>query len=64
MQYWSVKNPHCMKEVDIQNHRSFNVRSYILWDQNNGPYVFQGYLNGEMFLDHSRMFQLVVPQPE
>lgn len=51
MHYWSQTNPHWMREVDHQNRWSVNVWCGILGDRIIGPFVFDGHLNGESYLN-------------
>lgn len=51
MHYWSIVNPHWMREVDHQNRWSVNVWCGILGNKIIGPFIFNGFLNGEMYLN-------------
>lgn len=51
MHYWSQTNPHWMREVDHQNRWSVNVWCGVLGDRIIGPFVFDGHLNGESYLN-------------
>lgn len=51
MHYWSRTNPHWMREVDHQNRWSVNLWCGVLGDRIIGPFVFDGYLNGESYLN-------------
>lgn len=51
MHYWSRTNPHWMREVDHQNRWSVNLWCGVLGDRIIGPFVFDGHLNGESYLN-------------
>lgn len=54
MHYWSPVNPHWMREVDYQNRWSVNVWCGILNGQIIGPFIFNGHLNGQVYLNFLR----------
>ncbi|XP_011864210.1 PREDICTED: uncharacterized protein LOC105560037 [Vollenhovia emeryi] len=49
MHYWSVENPHWLRQVEHQ--RPWNVWCGILGTQVIGPYFIEGNLNGQMYSD-------------
>lgn len=49
MHYWSVENPHWLREVEHQRPWSVNVWCGIIGDQLIGPYFIDGNLNGEKY---------------
>lgn len=49
--YWSQTNPHWMREVDHQNRWSINVWCGVLGHRIIGPFIFNGHLNGESYLN-------------
>lgn len=52
--YWSANNPHWMLQIEHQNRWSVNVWCGILGDNIIGPFVFNGHLNGQMYLNFLR----------
>lgn len=54
MHYWSENNPHWMRQVDHQNRWSVNVWCGIVEGRIIGPFVFDGNLNGERYLQFLR----------
>lgn len=51
MHYWATNNPHWMLELDHQHKWSVNVWCGILGNRIIGPYIFNGRLNGESYLN-------------
>lgn len=51
MHYYSQNNPHWMQEVQHQGKWSVNVWCGILCGQIIGPFIFDGNLNGEIYLN-------------
>lgn len=49
LHYWSVDNPHWMREVNHQVRWSVNVWCGIIGCRVIGPYYFDGNLNGDMY---------------
>lgn len=51
MHYWSIENPHWLREVEHQRQWSVNVWCGIVGDKLVGPYFIEGNLNGEKYRD-------------
>ncbi|XP_011860699.1 PREDICTED: uncharacterized protein LOC105557910 [Vollenhovia emeryi] len=51
MHYWSVENPHWLRQVEHQRPWSVNVWCGILGTQIIGPYFIEDNLNGQMYSD-------------
>ena len=49
MHYWSVENPHWLRQVEHQRPWSVNVWCGILGTRIIGPHFIDGNLNGEMY---------------
>lgn len=49
MHYWSIENPHCLREVEQQRPWSLNVWCGIIGDKLIGPLFIEGTLNGEKY---------------
>ncbi|EZA46439.1 hypothetical protein X777_00158, partial [Ooceraea biroi] len=49
MHYWSVENPHCLREVERQRPWSVNVWCGIIGDKLIGPYFIEGTLDGAKY---------------
>ncbi|XP_025270745.1 uncharacterized protein LOC112639812 [Camponotus floridanus] len=49
MHYWSIQNPHWLREVEHQRQWSVNVWCGIVGDKIVGPYFIEGNLNGETY---------------
>lgn len=47
--YWSVENPHWLRQVEHQRPWSVNVWCGILGNKLIGPHIIEGNLNGEMY---------------
>lgn len=54
MHYWSSDNPRWMRQVDHQHRWSINVWCGILGDKIIGPFIFNGHVNGIMYLNFLR----------
>lgn len=59
LHYWSVENPHWMREVNHQVRWSVNVWCGVLNDTIIGPYFFNGTLNGVIYL---QFLEDILPQ--
>lgn len=51
MHYWSVENPHWLREVEHQRPWSVNVWCGIMENRLIGPYFIEGTLNGQKYRD-------------
>jgi hypothetical protein len=51
MHMWKVENPTAVREMSFQNRFSINVWSAVIGDRFLGPHIFQGNLNGDLYLD-------------
>lgn len=49
--YWAKENPHKIQVVKIQGRRSIHVWCGMLSNKIIGPIIFDGYLNGERYLE-------------
>jgi len=49
--YWSVENPHWMRQVDNQHIWSVNTWCGLIGQQIVGPYFFNNPLNGDVYAD-------------
>ena len=50
MHNWSDSNPHATTESNFQHRFNVNVWCGMLYDQVIGPFVFEGRLNGQLYL--------------
>lgn len=51
MHMWSSENPQAAREMSFQKRFSINVWAAVIGDRFLGPHIFQGSLNGVMYLD-------------
>jgi hypothetical protein len=51
MHYWSVENPHWLRQVEHQRPWTVNVWCGIIGNQLIGPHIIEGNLNGQMYRD-------------
>lgn len=51
MHYWSVENPHWLRQVEYQRPWSVNVWCGIIGSKLIGPHIIEGNLNGEKYRD-------------
>lgn len=51
MHMWDTENPKVAREMSFQKRFSINVWAAVIGDRFLGPHIFQGNLNGVMYLD-------------
>jgi hypothetical protein len=51
MHYWSVTNPHWLRQVEYQRPWTVNVWCGIIGNKLIGPHIIEGTLNGQMYRD-------------